>query len=322
MYCLAPSMSFCSRSSSAIVEREVRPQPHQRHAAVGESLLDLPPLGLGQARLHAVRVFRSQFHAQNAGLLAVGDHRRQVPVLSPQVGHEPELHLRARLLGGHDPPERTGRDDSCAQNHGTPEKLPACAANCAHIAAFQRHARSEPYCIGFSQRDKGAQTRNPESGALIRRPRSPPQRSDPPRASPAKTHYPPQKLQCQGIFPVGGGARAGAEYGRGFREEAGTEGTTWTAGTSWTTWTPWTRPQSRPVHGVQLVHSIRNIYDAHPRWNGSGMRISVALRGRGRPVSPMPAGGRIDTPRTGPARRTKCPTDEDWRASDWEGPPD
>ena len=61
-----------------------------------------------EARLDAVRVRGAQFDAQHARLLAVGDQRRQVPVLAPEVGDQPELHLE--ILGPDCSQDVVGKD--------------------------------------------------------------------------------------------------------------------------------------------------------------------------------------------------------------------
>ena len=122
-----------------VVEGEVRPGPHQRDGAVGETLPDRAPLDLAQVSLHAMRVLRPQFNAQDAGPFAVRDQRREVPILAPEVCHQPEFHLGAAGVRPHeDLAEWASGHGPCAQRDRTLEKLPACAVNYAHAAVLPK----------------------------------------------------------------------------------------------------------------------------------------------------------------------------------------
>ena len=56
------------------------------------------PLFSGQFHFDTVGVRRSQFHTQDLGFLAIGNQRWQVPIASPEVRDQAELHFRAGLL--------------------------------------------------------------------------------------------------------------------------------------------------------------------------------------------------------------------------------
>ena len=70
------------------------------HRAVGEPFLDLFSLIGVEGRLHLVGMGGPELDAEDLARCAVLDEGGKVPVLSPEVGYQPELHRRPRSGGG------------------------------------------------------------------------------------------------------------------------------------------------------------------------------------------------------------------------------
>jgi hypothetical protein len=117
---LAIFMIDAITDSSGIVESLVAADADQRHAAVGKPLLHLQPLRSGRRGLDLVRVRRPQLDSQRAGLLAVRQQRRQVPILAPLIRDQTEGDVLAFGCGGGGTGqrERQGRERGSAGGSG------------------------------------------------------------------------------------------------------------------------------------------------------------------------------------------------------------
>ena len=132
-----------------VVESFVAAQADQGHRAVGEPLLDLHSLAQVERRLDAVGVGCTKLHAKRVGRFAVADQRREVPILAPVVGHQPEGHLRARLLGpfGRPSAQRSGGQCGGDSQRSSEETTAGCIAHritlllSSRFPAFARRAQ-------------------------------------------------------------------------------------------------------------------------------------------------------------------------------------
>ena len=101
-------------------------------ASVGKVLADFLPLIVVERRFDAVLVRRPQFDAQHAGLLAIGQQRRQVPVLAPLVGDQAVLDAGAFFVPGESGVQSTEQESRTGDGPGSGEK----------ITAIERHGKS------------------------------------------------------------------------------------------------------------------------------------------------------------------------------------
>ena len=87
------------------------------HRAVGEAFPDLFSLRGAERGLHLMRVGGSQLDPQDLARCTIFDEGGEIPVLSPEIGDQAELHGRARRGQGASQ-QGGGRAQQCSRGQG------------------------------------------------------------------------------------------------------------------------------------------------------------------------------------------------------------